>query len=151
MSRPIHMCGRSRVYIPETECSDCDKALYLIDKIIDRLDNMSFKAFRGSYQGTGALITTASVQLENYEYSDNDTFLVFMNGLNLTSDEFDISGSGDTVTVTLRDPASMQPVDILEVVALKFDNGASESSDDDTTATTCESTTCDSTAAVCTE
>ena len=145
------MCGRSRVYIPETECSDCDKALYLIDKITDRLDSMSFKTYRGSYQGTGTLITTASVQLENYEYSDNDTFLVFMNGLNLTSDEFGISGSGNTVTVTLRDPANMQSVDILEVVVLKFDNGAPESTDDDATATTCGSATCDSAAVACVE
>lgn len=149
------MCGRNRVYVPEAECSDCDRALYLIDKITKRLDNMSFTAFRGAYMGMGTPITTATIQLENYEYSADDTFLVFVNGLNLLGDEFEISGSGDTVTVTLKNPINMQPIDVIEVVALKFDKGAPSSSDDeestDRTMVTCVSAACDSTTIECSE
>lgn len=127
MSNPIHICGGNGVYVPETDCTDCDRALYLIGKLTERLNNMSIMAYRGSYAGTGASVTTATVTLENYEYSSEDVFLVFVNGLNLLGDEFSVSGSGSTVTVTLQNPVNMSAIDVLEVVALKYDKGLSES------------------------
>lgn len=116
------MCGGNSVYIPESGCTDCDRALYLIEQLTERIDNMSFKAYRGTYEGVGVAVTTVPVLLTGYEYSASDTFLVFVNGLNLVASEFSVSGSGDTVTVTLDDSISMQTVDVLEVVALKYVN-----------------------------
>lgn len=99
MSRSTYACGQGS-YVPE-------------------IKGMSLTAFRGSYQGTGASVATVTITLEDYEYSSSDLFLVFVNGLNLLDEEFEVSGNDNTVTITLADPINMQPEDVIEIIAVK--------------------------------
>lgn len=111
MSLPVHICGRNGIYIPGTQ------------------GNSSLTVFRGSYQGEGTSVTTVTIELDGYEYSLGDVAFVFVNGLNLLDDEFTVSSNGETVTVTLANPINMRSVDVLEVVVMKCDAGASDNAE----------------------
>lgn len=113
------LCGRSHIHIPDVGCSDCDRALYLIEQLSERVDSMRFEGYRGTYTGEGE-VSSIPINIADYTYDANDTFLVIINGLNLVNSEFAITGSGSMVTVTLTDSIVMQNGDVVEVIALKF-------------------------------
>ena len=118
----IHVCGSSRLYVPDSACDDCDRALYLIEQLTSRINAMRFDGYRGKFVGDGSVKSSVTLSIPNYTYASSDTFLVFLNGLNLVASEFAVSGSGNSVTVQLVTPADMEPVDVLEVVVLKYKN-----------------------------